>query len=131
MSNKKITETVNWADLRRKANLTLVELSGLSGYSVATINGLELKGEGSKRLRSRLHDILSKPQHSHLKAAATFATQTGGTPAERQATFERTVEETTRWMKRAMDGAEKLRAAAKKLREEAEKLEAQADEMQP
>jgi transcriptional regulator with XRE-family HTH domain len=132
MSNKKNTETVNWAALRRNVGLTLAELSEKSGYSVATINGLELKDEGSKRLRAKLHEILlQSATHDHLKVAAAFATQMGGTQAERQATFEQAVEETTRWMKRAMNGAEKLRATAKKLREEAEKLEAAADEMQP
>lgn len=38
--------------------MTLAELAEKSGYSVATINGLELHGAGSRRLKAKLHDIL-------------------------------------------------------------------------
>lgn len=58
MSNEKSTDSVNWKSLREKANLTLGELSELTGYSVATINGLELHGEGSKRLKDKLASAL-------------------------------------------------------------------------
>jgi len=132
MSKRKNTDSVNWAELRQKSGLTLTELAAKSGYSVATINGLELKDEGSKRLREKLFEIFSQQNpYILLRAASAYAVREGGTPAEQQAIFERTVEDTTRWMKRAMDGAEKLRAAAKRLREEASLLEKQADEMHP
>jgi len=58
MSNRKITDNVNWVQLREDAHLTLQQLAEISGYSVATINGLELKGEGSKRLKDKLASVL-------------------------------------------------------------------------
>jgi len=45
--------------LREQAGLTLAELAQKSGYSIGTINGLELKGEGSQRLKDRLTEILT------------------------------------------------------------------------
>lgn len=42
---------------REKRGLTLKEVSALSGYGVATINGLELAGNGSTRLRAKLREI--------------------------------------------------------------------------
>lgn len=45
--------------LREAAGLTLAVLAARSGYSVATINGLELNDQGSKRLRKKLSDLLS------------------------------------------------------------------------
>jgi transcriptional regulator with XRE-family HTH domain len=58
MRKIKNTENVNWAKLRENSGLTLAQLSEMTGYSVATINGLELKNEGSSRLREKLESIL-------------------------------------------------------------------------
>ncbi|MEI6034510.1 MAG: helix-turn-helix transcriptional regulator [Verrucomicrobiae bacterium] len=58
MINKKITENVNWLEMRVAAGLTLGQLAELSGYSVATINGLELHGNGSRRLKDKLASVL-------------------------------------------------------------------------
>lgn len=48
-----------WKALREQAGLTLAELAEKSGYSTGTINGLELKGEGSQRLKDKLTEILT------------------------------------------------------------------------
>lgn len=48
-----------WKALRERAGLTLAELSAKSGYSIGTINGLELHGEGSQRLKNKLTEILT------------------------------------------------------------------------
>ena len=58
MSKQKNTETVNFAQLRKDAGLTLAQLAELSGFGVATINGLEKRGEGSERLRKKIMEIL-------------------------------------------------------------------------
>ena len=44
--------------MREGAGLTLGQLAELSGYSVATINGLELHGAGSGRLKDKLASVL-------------------------------------------------------------------------
>lgn len=54
----KTTDPVNFRELRERANLTLSQLAEITGYSVATINGLELHGEGSRRLKDRLVSVL-------------------------------------------------------------------------
>lgn len=51
-------ETTNFKELRISAGLTLSQLSELSGYSITTINQLEINNEGSKRLRDKLMSIL-------------------------------------------------------------------------
>lgn len=53
----KTSESVNWAQLRRDAGLTLGQASERSGYGAATINGLEKKGDGSKRLKWALAEV--------------------------------------------------------------------------
>ena len=58
MSNNKITESVNFLEMREKSGLTLAQLSDLCGYSVATINGLELHGTGSVRLKDKITSVL-------------------------------------------------------------------------
>lgn len=58
MSKRKFSESVNWQELRQKAGLTLGQLAEVTGYSVATINGLELHGVGSQRLKDRLASTL-------------------------------------------------------------------------
>jgi transcriptional regulator with XRE-family HTH domain len=50
-------ETYLWADMRKKAGLTLAQAAGKSGYSIATINGLELGRGGSQRLMKALTAI--------------------------------------------------------------------------
>jgi transcriptional regulator with XRE-family HTH domain len=44
--------------LREKAGYTLEQMAEMTGYSVSTINGLELKDEGSERLRDAVDDVL-------------------------------------------------------------------------
>ncbi|WP_297850178.1 helix-turn-helix transcriptional regulator [uncultured Akkermansia sp.] len=55
---EKNTNFVNFRSLREQAGMTLSQLSELSGYSIASINGLELNDIGSKRLRDRILSIL-------------------------------------------------------------------------
>lgn len=68
MSKKFFSENVNWQELRSKAGLTLQQLAEISGYSVAAINGLELKGEGSPRLKDKLHSILLSSNEEGARA---------------------------------------------------------------
>jgi transcriptional regulator with XRE-family HTH domain len=42
---------------REASDLTLKQASELSGYSIPTINALELEGRGSDRLRNKLFEI--------------------------------------------------------------------------
>ncbi len=58
MSKRKITDSVNWKKLREKAGLTLGQLAEVTGYSVATINGLEIHDTGSQRLKDKLASTL-------------------------------------------------------------------------
>jgi len=58
MAKKKVTESVNYSDLRKSAGLTLSQLSELTGFGVATINGLEKRGEGSARLKEKVASVL-------------------------------------------------------------------------
>lgn len=55
---EKSTKTVNFRELREQAGMTLSQLSELSGYSIASINGLELNDIGSKRLRDKVLSLL-------------------------------------------------------------------------
>lgn len=53
---------IDWKALRERAGLTLEQVAEKSGYAVTTINGLELRDEGSERLRERLLDVLEAPR---------------------------------------------------------------------
>lgn len=53
----------DWKALREQAGLTLAQLAEKSGYSTGTINGLELHGEGSRRLKEKLRSILLPPEN--------------------------------------------------------------------
>lgn len=55
---EEIAENRNFKALREELGLTLAQLSEMSGYSISTISLLELKGEGSKRLKEKLTEIL-------------------------------------------------------------------------
>ncbi len=55
---EEIAENRNFKALREELGLTLAQLSEMSGYSISTISLLELKGEGSKRLKEKLMEIL-------------------------------------------------------------------------
>lgn len=57
--------------MREQAGLTLAELSAKAGYSIGTINGLELRGEGSARLKSKLREILAPL--SRVKDSVTYS----------------------------------------------------------
>lgn len=54
----KFLENRNFKELRESLGLTLAQLSEMSGYSISTINLLELKGEGSRRLKEKLASLL-------------------------------------------------------------------------
>ena len=54
----KFPENRNFKELRESLGLTLAQLSEMSGYSISTINLLELKGEGSRRLKEKLASLL-------------------------------------------------------------------------
>lgn len=53
----KNTESVKWSELRRAHGLTLQQVSEKTGYGVATINGLEKRGDGSVRLKTALAEL--------------------------------------------------------------------------
>ena len=55
---EKFPENRNFKEMRESLGLTLAQLSEMSGYSISTINLLEVKGEGSKRLREKLTALL-------------------------------------------------------------------------
>lgn len=81
MGKHNFTENVNYLDLREKAGLTLAQLAALSGYSVATINGLELNNSGSARLRDKLKAILTENvSQSELPTMAKTAPAAGPVP---------------------------------------------------
>ena len=70
MSKEIITETVNWSEIRKKSGLTLSQASELTGFGVATINGLEKRGEGSQRLKDKLMAVLlSQAEEGHQSEA--------------------------------------------------------------
>jgi len=48
---------MDFKSARTAAGLTLQQAAELSGYGVATINGLEKHGEGSDRLKKRLGEV--------------------------------------------------------------------------
>lgn len=45
---------MDWKAARKKMKLTLKQVADVSGYSIATINALELEGRGSDRLVEKL-----------------------------------------------------------------------------
>ena len=54
----KIPSNDSFKKLREEAGVTLAQLSKMSGYSIASISGLETNGIGSTRLKNKLTDIL-------------------------------------------------------------------------
>lgn len=69
---------MDFKSVRDEKKLTLDQVAELSGWSVAAINGLELHGKGSLRLRKKLEGIYTtcKPCHDALHDAATPAQET-------------------------------------------------------
>jgi hypothetical protein len=58
--------------LRKAAGLTLKQAAALSGYTTGAINGQELKGNGSDRLKAKLLEIYgqgSAPTPIHAEPA--------------------------------------------------------------
>lgn len=53
---------MDWKTMREQAGLTLADLAAKSGYGISAINGLELKGRGSERLKERIREVLSAPK---------------------------------------------------------------------
>lgn len=64
--------------MRKAAGLTLKQAAELSGYTVGAINGEELHGNGSDRLRAKLTEIYGGQQQQ--QASAPMALRE--TPAE-------------------------------------------------
>lgn len=75
MSKENFPENVDFLNLRRQAGLTLATLAALSGYSIAAINGLELKNSGSKRMREKVKTILSECINCENKVSGTANSQ--------------------------------------------------------
>jgi transcriptional regulator with XRE-family HTH domain len=124
----KNTESVNWAALRKAAGLTLAVAAERAGYGVATINGLEKRGEGSDRLKVTLAsiygynpDYLVNPSKysEHITEAAKEADAMQGTQSAKDALFNRRVLEGAAKLKDRQDGFE----AAMKVFSEAEREE--------
>ena len=94
--NLKSTESVKTIDfkaLRKQSGLTLEALAERTKYSVAAINGLENNGAGSKRLRTRVFEVLTSAiEGISSRAAVALANQTTGTQEEKQAAFEAAAE---------------------------------------
>lgn len=55
---------------REAKNLTLKQASELAGYSVPTINALELEGRGSDRLKEKLAEVYGGSDSMVLREAA-------------------------------------------------------------
>lgn len=72
MNKEKLTETVNWSEVRKNSGLTLAQLSELTGFGVATINGLEKRGEGSKRLKDKMMAVLLSRTEEGAPSEARF-----------------------------------------------------------
>lgn len=80
--------------MREDSGLTLAQLAELSGYSVSAINGLELRGEGSDRLKKKLLEILQNPQiqqGSHHIPVASPKAPGSSTQQQCQAQFDQIV----------------------------------------
>ena len=62
---------MNFKAERESRDWTLEKVAELSGYKVATINGLELHGEGSDRLKQKLAEVYGKQNpNASLRDAA-------------------------------------------------------------
>jgi transcriptional regulator with XRE-family HTH domain len=80
--------------------MTLNELARATGYSVSTINGLELNGEGSERLKKRLLEVLPySPQN-------TDSVISGIAMKESQVEYKTKAD----WQQRALTAEKKLQA---------------------
>jgi len=64
-----MTHSVNFKEIRERAGMTLSQVAELSGYSVAAVNGLELTGKGSKRLKDKILSILLQGEEEGDKSA--------------------------------------------------------------
>lgn len=90
--------------MREQAGLTLAELAKQSGYSIGTINGLELKGEGSQRLKDRLNEVLTPLVNKESVKRGRLESVTTGVALHESAAHS----ETETWKRRAKDAEEKL-----------------------
>ena len=72
MTKQKITETVNFSEIRKNAGLTLAQVSELTGFGIGTINGLEKRGEGSKRLKDKLLATLLSRAEEGVQSEVKF-----------------------------------------------------------
>ena len=50
---------MDWKAAREQAGLTLAQMATQSGYGISAINKLELKNEGSERLRKSVLEVLA------------------------------------------------------------------------
>ena len=82
-----------------------MEAAGASGYSVATINGLENHNEGSGRLRKRLVEIYALTKARQVLAARKGGQNVGAGSGEPEGD----------WKGRALRAEKALAAAQKKL----------------
>lgn len=80
--------------------MTLAELAKVSGYSTGTINGLELHGEGSERLKKTLRDVLTPL--SQTKESVISGVEFKETRAEYKTSVD--------WQSRATSAEKKLAA---------------------
>lgn len=61
---EKFTENRNFQEMRCGRGWTLAKLAELSGYSIATLNALELRGEGSMRLKKKVLSLLTNNEEN-------------------------------------------------------------------
>lgn len=66
------TVSENFRVLREQAGFTLSRLAELSGYSIAAINALENRNEGSKRLRDKVLSLLLQKQEEGAEGEAAY-----------------------------------------------------------
>lgn len=113
MSKKNFTDSVNWAQLRKAAGLTLQQVAEKSGYGVATINGLEKRGEGSARLKALLATLYGiHPDYALNPAvyqdpfavAKAAANALNGTAEEKTALFNDVLREESKKIKVRQEG---------------------------
>lgn len=90
--------------MREQAGITLADLAEKSGYSIGTINGLELKGDGSQRLKDRLIQILTPLANKESVTGGRSESATSGFALRENAPQS----EVEIWKRRAKDAEEKL-----------------------
>ena len=76
---------MNFKTMRKEAGMTLKQAAKLSGYTIGAINGEELHGNGSDRLKAKLTEIYGFRNQVGVRQYPQFDSQAAalnGAPAE-------------------------------------------------